>query len=63
MLAVAVAEINHLALAVLVALVAVGRAAQGRLELLAQQILEAVVAVVELLEAVQGLLAAQAAQA
>ena len=52
-------EINHLALAVLVALVAVGRAAQAGLELLAQQIVVVAAAAVVLLEAIQGLLAVQ----
>jgi hypothetical protein len=62
-LVVAVAEISHLALAVLGALVVVAQAAQMRLELRVQPTSAVAVVVAVLLEAIQGLLAAQAAQA
>ena len=57
------AEISHLALAVLGALVVVAQAAQMRLELRVQPTSAVAVVVAVLLEAIQGLLAAQAAQA
>ena len=57
------AEISHLALAVLVALVVVAQAAQMRLELRVQPTSAVAVAVAVLLEAIQGLLAVRAAQA